>query len=167
MAVGAFCPSPAVSRRDEAMKRCALYARVSSDQSVQAQLIQLREIARRRRLEAIAEFSDVSVSGMKTKRSGLESLLREARKGTFLAIVIVSLDRLGKHTKHFLEVIQQLNSLGIDLISAQEALDSTEPAATASHCGPSGAGIQPFLARNAGVNSSSVSTHNTLLAGQL
>jgi len=54
------------------MKKAAIYARVStSDQQVETQLHQLRELAARRGFEVICEYTDVGVSGSRARLPGL------------------------------------------------------------------------------------------------
>ena len=54
-------------------KRVALYCRVSTgDQHLEAQLLDLREMAKQRGYEIVHEYTDV-VSGAKSKRPGLTS----------------------------------------------------------------------------------------------
>ena len=58
------------------MKKCALYARVSTpEQHVESQLCDLRKLAVQRGFEVIGEFTDVGVSGTKARRPGLDAML--------------------------------------------------------------------------------------------
>ena len=110
------------------MKKTAIYARVSSqDQHVETQLLQLRELAERRGFEVVAEYQDVGISGSKAKRPGLDALLRDARRGKFSVVAVAAFDRLARSTKHFLEVIDEFDSLGIEFVSAREAVDTSGP----------------------------------------
>ena len=62
--------------------KCAIYCRVSTrDQSVEMQLVQLREYAQRRGWEIADEYIDEAVSGIKKKRPGLDSSWRIASRG--------------------------------------------------------------------------------------
>lgn len=103
------------------MKRCAIYARVStSDQRVDNQLFDLRQFAAQRGLEVVAEFTDVGISGSKARRPGLDAMLRDARKRKFTVLIVAAFDRLARSTKHFLSVVDELDSLGIEFISKRE-----------------------------------------------
>lgn len=108
------------------MKKAAIYARSTPGQDVKAQLFELRQLAEQLGWEIACEYTDIGVSG-KARRPGLDSMFRDARKQEFSMVLISSLDRLGKDTKDFLEIICQLNNLSIGLISVQESLDSGEP----------------------------------------
>jgi len=110
------------------MKRAAIYARVSTrDQHIDTQLLQLREFATRRGFEIVAEYQDVGISGSKAKRPGLDALLGDARRGRFSLVAVAAFDRIARSTKHFLEVIEEFDSLNIEFISAREAVDTSGP----------------------------------------
>jgi DNA invertase Pin-like site-specific DNA recombinase len=103
------------------MKRCAIYARVStSDQCVSNQLYDLRQFAAQRGFEVVCEFTDVGISGSKCRRPGLDAMLREARKRKFTVLIVAAFDRLARSTRHFLSVVDELDSLGIEFISRRE-----------------------------------------------
>jgi DNA invertase Pin-like site-specific DNA recombinase len=103
------------------MKRCAIYARVSTpDQRVDNQLYDLRQFAAQRGYEVVAEYTDVGISGSKALRPGLDARLREARKRKFTVLIVAAFDRVARSTKHFLGVVDELDSLGIEFISRRE-----------------------------------------------
>ena len=110
------------------MRQACLYTRTSTvSQDPATQIVQLRELAARRGFEIVAEYSDKGISGSKAKRQGLEALLRDARRGKFGVVLVAAFDRLARSTKHFLTVIEEFESLGIEFISAREAVDTTTP----------------------------------------
>src|ERR1035441_4153116 len=103
------------------MKKCAIYARVSTtDQRVDNQLFDLRLFAEQRGYEVVAEYTDVGISGSKARRPGLDAMLRDARKRKFTVLIVAAFDRLARSTKHFLGVVDELDSLGIEFISCRE-----------------------------------------------
>jgi len=103
------------------MKKCAIYARVSTpDQRVDNQLYDLRLFAQQRGFEVAAEFTDVGISGSKARRPGLDAMLRDARKRKFGVLIVSAFDRLARSTKHFLTVVDELDSLGVEFISRRE-----------------------------------------------
>jgi DNA invertase Pin-like site-specific DNA recombinase len=110
------------------MKKAVLYGRTSTpDQHLESQFIQLRDIAVQRGLELTGTYSDHAISGSKARRPGIDSLLRDARRGKFNIILVAAFDRLARSTRNFLEVVDELDSLGIELISAREAVDTSTP----------------------------------------
>jgi DNA invertase Pin-like site-specific DNA recombinase len=103
------------------MKKCAIYARVSTpDQRVDNQLYDLRIFAEQRGYEVAAEYTDVGISGSKARRPGLDAMLRDARKRKFSVLIVAAFDRVARSTKHFLGVVDELDSLGIEFISRRE-----------------------------------------------
>jgi DNA invertase Pin-like site-specific DNA recombinase len=108
------------------MERVAIYARVSThDQHIESQLYPLRELAKRRGFEIIHEYTDIGVSGSKARRKGLDAMLADAHRRKFTIILVAAFDRVARSVKHFLTVIDELNDLGIEFISARENFDSS------------------------------------------
>jgi len=87
---------------------------------VNNQLYDLRQFAAQRGLEVVAEFTDVGISGRKCRRPGLDAMLRDARKRKFSVLIVAAFDRLARSTRHFLSVVDELDSLGIEFISRRE-----------------------------------------------
>lgn len=110
------------------MKKAALYGRISrSDESLEAQLVLLRGIAAQRGFETAGVYSDLASCSSKTKRAGIDALLRDAKRGVFSVVLVASLDRLAMSTKSFCALVQELDILGIQMISAKEAVDTGTP----------------------------------------
>jgi len=110
------------------MKKCALYARISTtDQHLETQLYDLRKLAAQRDFEVGREYCDRGVSGSKAKRPGLDALMADARRGAFSVVLVAAFDRIARSTKNFLEIVDELNELGIEFISAREAIDTSGP----------------------------------------
>jgi len=103
------------------MKKCAIYARVSTtDQRVDNQLIDLRLFAEQRGYEVAGEYTDVGISGSKARRPGLDAMLRDARKRKFAVVIVAAFDRMARSVKHFLTVVDELDSLGVEFVSRRE-----------------------------------------------
>jgi DNA invertase Pin-like site-specific DNA recombinase len=110
------------------MKRVALYARVSSfDQHIESQPYDLRKLAIQRGFEVVREYCDRGISGSKTKRPGLDAMMNDARRGEFSVVLVAAFDRIARSTKNFLEIVDELNELGIEFLSAREAIDTSGP----------------------------------------
>jgi DNA invertase Pin-like site-specific DNA recombinase len=111
-----------------APKRAALYLRVSTlDQNPETQGIELRQFAKQRGYEIFQEYVDHGVSGTKVRRPALDRLLKDAHRHKFDAVLVWSSDRLARSTKHFLQVLDELNELGIQFHSQREAIDTDGP----------------------------------------
>jgi len=108
------------------MKKAAIYARVSTaDQHVETQLYQLRELAARRSFDVVHEYTDVGVSGSRARRPGLDAMLADAHRGRFSIVLVAAFDRVARSVKHFLTVVDELNDLGIEFVSARENIDTS------------------------------------------
>lgn len=102
------------------MKRAAIYTRVSSvDQHPETQLLDLRQMAAQRHLEIVQEYTD-RISGAKARRPGLDQMMADARRGRFDVVLVWASDRIARSVKHFLEVLDELNRLGIEYASFQD-----------------------------------------------
>jgi DNA invertase Pin-like site-specific DNA recombinase len=107
------------------MKKAAIYARVSTaDQHIESQLYDLRQLSEQRGLEVVREYSDVGISGTKARRPGLDALMADARQRKFSVVLVAAFDRVARSTKHFLLLVEELDSLGIELVSKREGLAS-------------------------------------------
>ena len=108
-------------------KRAVLYCRISTgDQHLETQLLDLREMAKQRGFEIVREYTD-TISGTKSKRPGLDQLLADARRLRFDLVLIAAFDRVARNVRHFLEVLDELNHLGIEFISLRENIDTSGP----------------------------------------
>lgn len=93
------------------------YARVSTlDQSLDLQLDALGKAG----CEMVYQEK---MSGMKDDRPELQKLLEYARKGDIL--VVYKLDRLGRSTKRLIELSEELEQRGIELLSIRDSIDTT------------------------------------------
>jgi len=109
------------------VKKAALYMRVSSlDQHPETQLLDLRQMAAQRGYEIVHEYAD-RISGAKARRPGLDELMRDARRGRFDVVLVWASDRIARSVKHFLEVLDELNDLGIEFVSFREQIDTGGP----------------------------------------
>ena len=83
------------------MKKAAIYVRVStSDQRVESQLYDLRELAAQRGIEVVQEYQDCGISGSKARRPGLDALMQDARRKKFSVVLVAAFDRVARSAKH-------------------------------------------------------------------
>lgn len=109
------------------MKRVALYMRVSTvDQHPETQLHDLRGLAAQRGFEIVQEYTD-KISGTKAKRPGLNQLLSDARRGRFDVVMVWACDRIARSTRHFLEVLDELNHINVEFVSFREQIETGGP----------------------------------------
>jgi DNA invertase Pin-like site-specific DNA recombinase len=108
-------------------KRAAIYARVSTgDQHLETQLLDLREMAKQRGCTIVNQYTDI-ISGAKSKRPGLDQLLADARRHRFDIVLVAAFDRIARNVRHFLDVLDELNHLGIEFVSKRENIDTSGP----------------------------------------
>jgi DNA invertase Pin-like site-specific DNA recombinase len=111
----------------EMKKRAELYCRISTgDQHLETQLLDLREMAKQRGCEVVREYTDV-ISGTKSKRPGLDQLMADARRHRFDIVLVAAFDRIARNVRHFLDVLDELNHLGIEFVSKRENIETSGP----------------------------------------
>ncbi|MBY0123615.1 recombinase family protein [Bacillus sp. S/N-304-OC-R1] len=93
------------------------YARVSTlEQSLDLQLDALEQVG-------CEKIYEEKMSGMKDDRPQLKQLIEYARAGDVL--VVYKLDRLGRSTKRLIELSEELQERGIELVSIRDSIDTT------------------------------------------
>jgi DNA invertase Pin-like site-specific DNA recombinase len=110
------------------MKKAAIYVRVSTpEQHVESQSYDLRELAAQRGFEVVHEYEDRGFCGKNARRPGLDALMADARRKKFSVVLVVAFDRIARSTRNFLQVIDELDSMGIEFISRRENVDTSGP----------------------------------------
>ncbi len=92
----------------------------------ETQLYDLQQMAQQRGYEIVEQYTD-RISGAKARHHGLDGLLRDARRGRFDVVLVWASDRIARSTKHFLEVLDELNRLNIEFVSFREQIDTGGP----------------------------------------
>jgi DNA invertase Pin-like site-specific DNA recombinase len=109
-------------------KRAAIYVRVSTvEQDTELQETELQEYCDRRGW-SFTVYRDKGQSGAKNERPALNSMLSDLRRRKFEVIVIWKLDRLARSLKQLLTIGEECRSLGVDLVSLHQNIDTTLPA---------------------------------------
>jgi len=110
------------------MRRAAIYLRVSTKgQDVEPQRLRLRELAEARGGEVAEEFVDVA-SGRQDRRPALNRLRRAVRRGEVEVVACTKIDRLARSTRHLCELSEELEAAGVDLVAADQNVDTTTAA---------------------------------------
>ena len=76
-------------------------------------------------VKALQELLSDKQSGKNADRPALKELLAYVRRGD--TVVTESISRIARNTKDLLNIIDQLQSKGVEFISLKEALDTTTP----------------------------------------
>ena len=110
-------------------KKVAIYARVSTDkQTCENQLKELRSIAERMQYIIVDEFIDEGISGATSSRPSLDALMKSATQRRFDMVMCWSIDRLGRSLQNLIEILNELQSLKVDLFFMQQGLDTSTSA---------------------------------------
>ncbi|KAA0805441.1 recombinase family protein [Bacillus sp. AY2-1] len=92
------------------------YARVSThQQSLDLQLDVLEKAG-------CEKIYQEKMSGMKADRPQLNQLIEYAREGD--VVVVYKLDRVGRSTKRLIELSEELEQRGIELVSIRDSIDT-------------------------------------------
>ena len=108
--------------------RAAGYIRVSTSQqaeegeSLNTQRRQIEAYCQLKKWELVKIFEDRGVSGAKSDRPGLNSLLEAAKNGDFKAVVCTDLSRFGRNTRDLLNNVQDLKDHKVDFASIKEGV---------------------------------------------
>ncbi|HEY5378697.1 MAG TPA: recombinase family protein [Pseudolabrys sp.] len=112
-------------------KRAALYVRVSTDkQTIENQVLRLKEAAAFNGWQIVATFEDAGISGSKGRdeRPGLDAALKAAKRHSYDVLMAWSLDRLGRSTLDLAKTGEALTAAGRDLYLDKERIDTTSAA---------------------------------------
>ena len=107
--------------------KTAIYLRVSTiDQlegyGLEAQQAICEAMAKVNKWKIAHILKDEGISGAKdeSERPALSKLLSLAESGKIQAVIVASLDRIGRKTRLVLELTEKLNAAGIKFVSARE-----------------------------------------------
>jgi DNA invertase Pin-like site-specific DNA recombinase len=105
----------------------AIYVRVSSkSQDTRSQEPDLTTWAKAHG-EDVTWYKD-KFTGTQMTRPGLERLLADVRSGHISKVVVWRLDRLGRTAKGLLNLLDELQQLGVGFVSLREGFDLSTPA---------------------------------------
>ena len=109
----------------------ALYARVStSDQTTENQVLELQKVADRMGWTVTGTFLDV-VSGAKSKRPGLDALMKCVARREFDMVMCWDVSRLGRSLSHLVALLEEFDAKKTDLYFHQNQLDTSTPSGKA------------------------------------
>ncbi len=109
-------------------KKVAIYARVSTDkQTTENQLNELRAVANRMGYVIVQEYVENGISGAKsrTDRPSLDAMMKDAVRGRFDMVMCWSIDRLGRSLQNLVEILNELQSIKVDLYFLQQGMDTS------------------------------------------
>lgn len=103
---------------------------MSSDtQTVENQLLVLREIAERSGWTIVHTFADEGISGSRgrDKRPGFDALLKAVARSEIQIVAAWSVDRLGRSLPDLVAFLSDIQARGCDLYLHQQAIDTSTP----------------------------------------
>lgn len=109
------------------MKKVGCYYRVSTkNQTVLNQKLELESLAERMGYEIVAEYKDEGISGAKNQdeRPSLNEMMKDAVRGKFEMILCYDLSRLGRNLEELIRIMNEMNSLNINLFFYREAINT-------------------------------------------
>ncbi|MBX5466888.1 MAG: recombinase family protein [Firmicutes bacterium] len=108
----------------------ALYARVSTrdkDQNPETQLMRLRDYAQAHGWTVAREYVDWASAGDFRRRTAWRTLMDDAAKHRFDAVLVFKLDRAFRSVKDLYDHLEAWSYLSVGFLSAQERFDTTTP----------------------------------------
>jgi DNA invertase Pin-like site-specific DNA recombinase len=109
-------------------KRAAIYLRCSTkSQETEMQEVEITDFCSRRGWE-YKIYRDRGQSGAKENRPALDTLLADVHKRRVDVLCVWALDRLARSLKQLLSIAEECRSLGVDLVSLKQNVDTTLPA---------------------------------------
>jgi DNA invertase Pin-like site-specific DNA recombinase len=116
------------------VERVALYVRVSTDgQTVENQVRELKDVARRHGWRIVEMFDDNGISGSKGRdqRPSMRRLMEGIGRRDFDMVAAWSVDRLGRSLQDLVGLLGEMHAKGIDLYLHRQGLDTSTPAGRA------------------------------------
>lgn len=105
-----------------------LYHRGSrSDQTTDQQELKTTKYCEMNNIEIHDSYSEVGQSGIKTSRPELDRMLQDMRAKKFNVFVTTKFDRLGRSTKHLLQVLEELKNNDVRLVAVDQQIDTSTP----------------------------------------
>ncbi len=110
------------------IRKVAIYCRVSTlDQTVDNQLIELRDHCSKMGWEITKEYSDEGLSGTlsRDKRPALNSLIKDGYRKKFDAVVCWDISRIGRSMKELVLFLSDMKDRDIGIVSVRQGFDTS------------------------------------------
>jgi DNA invertase Pin-like site-specific DNA recombinase len=85
------------------------------------------EYCQRRGWDIAGEYVDRGVSGAKDSRPELNRMMADAQRRRFNCVLVWKFDRFARSVSHLLRALETFHSLGIELVSLSEQVDTSTP----------------------------------------
>jgi len=108
--------------------KAAIYLRVSTtEQTTLNQELELKSYCEKEQFDIYEIYKDEGISGSKTSRPALDKMLKDMREKKFDVVVVWKFDRLGRSTKHLLQVLEEMKNKDVRLIATSQNIDTNSP----------------------------------------
>lgn len=108
------------------MMRAAFYGRYSShaqkDTSIEQQLRECREWARRNDVQIVAEYADRALTGTTDKREQFQKMIRDSAKGKWQIVLCYKVDRFARNRYDSATYKARLKKNGVRVVYAKESI---------------------------------------------
>ena len=108
--------------------KVAIYTRVSTlDQTIDNQLIELRDHCSKMGWEIVKEYADEGLSGTlsREKRPALNSLIKDAYRKRFDSVVCWDISRIGRSMKELVLFLSDMKDKGVGICSVRQGFDTS------------------------------------------
>ena len=110
------------------VRKVAIYTRVSTlDQTIDNQLIELREHCSKMGWEVVKEYADEGLSGAlsRDKRPALNTLIKDAYRKRFDLVVCWDISRIGRSMKELVLFLSDMKDKGVGICSVRQGFDTS------------------------------------------
>ena len=106
------------------MNRAVIYARFSShsqtEQSIEGQLRECYEYAKRQNIVIVGEYIDRALTGTTDKRPNFLKMIEDSKRKTFDFVLVYQLDRFARNRYDSANYKAKLKKNGVRVLSAKE-----------------------------------------------
>ena len=110
------------------VRQVAIYTRVSTlDQTIDNQLIELRDHCSKMGWEVVKEYADEGLSGTlsRDKRPALNSLIKDAYRKRFDSVVCWDISRIGRNMKELVLFLSDMKDRNVGICSVRQGFDTS------------------------------------------
>ena len=110
------------------VRKVAIYCRVSTlDQTINNQLLELRDHCSKMGWEIVKEYADEGLSGTlsREKRPALNALIKDAYRKRFDSVVCWDISRIGRSMKELVLFLSDMKDRDIGICSVRQGFDSS------------------------------------------
>ena len=108
--------------------KVVIYTRVSTfDQTIDNQLLELRDHCSRMGWEVVKEYADEGLSGTlsRDKRPALNALIKDAYRKRFDSVVCWDISRIGRSMKELVLFLSDMKDKGVGICSVRQGFDTS------------------------------------------